>query len=325
MATSALMLLSIETICSCSYLLWHDLRHVWFISKAQGSKGWSQYWNQEKGKLLPCIMMSHVSMQTMRPAVHGEPSLKPEIKHDWCINIYSVCRLRKYEQPLCKKGRRRLIHISDFINSITGCLIIEDENGTVQQDAWVIIYPGTNGDAWWDTDQLLRQVREAIKIFEARHPGKQALFIFDQSSAHASLPPDALKAFEMNKTDGGKQRKRCDTVIPMTNPCVEHRGKAQAMTLPDGRPKGLQTVLTEHGFEVQQLWAKCSPVCPIESQNCCMAHLLSQQEDFRNQPSMLETLITDAGHECIFLPKFHCELNPIEMVCSILLLSFNSH
>ncbi|OJA13487.1 hypothetical protein AZE42_08411 [Rhizopogon vesiculosus] len=28
---------------------------------------------------------------------------------------------------------------------------------------------------------------------------------------------------------------------------------------------------------------------------------------------MLETLIKKAGHECIFLPKFHCELNPIEM------------
>jgi len=60
--------------------------------------------------------------------------------------------------------------------------------------------------------------------------------------------------------------------------------------------------------------AKCSPVCPFESQNCCMARLLSQQEDFMNQPSMLELMIKEKGHECIFLPKFHCELNPIEMV-----------
>ncbi|KAF8554207.1 hypothetical protein OG21DRAFT_1484895 [Imleria badia] len=44
-----------------------------------------------------------------------------------------------------------------------------------------------------------------------------------------------------------------------------------------------------------------------------MARLLSKQDDFTNQLSMLETLIQDAGHECIFLPKFHCELNPIEM------------
>ena len=62
---------------------------------------------------------------------------------------------------------------------------------------------------------------EAIEIFEAAHPGKQALFIFDQSSAHASLPPDALKAFEMNKSDGGKQRIQRDTIIPQSNPVAE--------------------------------------------------------------------------------------------------------
>jgi len=44
---------------------------------------------------------------------------------------------------------------------------------------------------------------------------------------------------------------------------------------------------------------------------------LSQQDDFKNQPSMLETFIHSPGHECMFLPKFHCELNPIEMVCII--------
>jgi hypothetical protein len=58
-----------------------------------------------------------------------------------------------------------------------------------------------------------------------------------------------------------------------------------------------------------------------------MAQLLSKQEDFANQPSMLETLIKQAGHECISLPKFHCELNPIDMVFpSIhLLLNLISH
>ena len=44
-----------------------------------------------------------------------------------------------------------------------------------------------------------------------------------------------------------------------------------------------------------------------------MVRLLSQQEDFVNQESMLEKNIKTAGHECIFLPKFHCKLNPIEM------------
>jgi hypothetical protein len=84
-----------------------------------------------------------------------------------------------------------------------------------------------------------------------------------------------------------------------------------------GQQKGLQAILEEHGFDVSRLRAKCVPVCPFESQNCCMAWLLSQQEDFMDQESMLETLIKSAGHLCLFLPKFHCKLNPIEMVSKI--------
>ncbi|KAF8235137.1 hypothetical protein L208DRAFT_1258839 [Tricholoma matsutake] len=76
----------------------------------------------------------------------------------------------------------------------------------------------------------------------------------------------------------------------------------------------MQHILQEHRFNVSKLCAKCSPVCPIENTNCCMACLLSQQDDFKNQPSMLKTYIHSKGHECIFLPKFHCKLNPIEMV-----------
>ncbi|EGN91369.1 hypothetical protein SERLA73DRAFT_80601, partial [Serpula lacrymans var. lacrymans S7.3] len=84
-------------------------------------------------------------------------------------------------------------------------------NSDIVEEAREIIYPGANGDAWWDTEQLFKQVKRAIQIFETMRPGCVSLFIFDQSSAHASLPPDALKAFEMNKSNGGKQR---DTVIP---------------------------------------------------------------------------------------------------------------
>lgn len=213
------------------------------------------------------------------------------------------------------KSRGRLIHVSDFINSETGRLVLKDKDGNITHDAQTIIYPGANSkDEWWDTKQLLVQMQKAIDIFNKAHPGKQALFIFDQSSAHASLPDDALKAFEMNKSDGGKQRVQRDTIILESNPTPEYRGQKQAMTLPNGEQKGLKRTLEERGFNVHGLRAKCSPVCPIDSENCCMARLLSQQDDFKNQPSMLETLIHAAGHEVIFLPKFHCELNPIEMV-----------
>ena len=40
---------------------------------------------------------------------------------------------------------------------------------------------------------------------------------------------------------------------------------------------------------------------------------MSLQPDFFAQKSELETVIEKAEHKCIFYPKFHCELNFIEM------------
>jgi hypothetical protein len=161
---------------------------------------------------------------------------------------------------------------------------------------------------------LLVQVDKAITIFEEAHLGCEALFIFDQSSAHASLGLDALCAFNMNKSNGGKQRKQKAMIIPMNNPCAEFCRKPQIMITGAGEAKGLKQVLEECSFDITGMPAKCSPVCPIENDNCCMACLLSKQDDFHLQESLLEQKIKAKGHQYIFLPKFHCKLNPIEMV-----------
>src|SRR6266481_4825093 len=59
------------------------------------------------------------------------------------------------------------------------------------------------------------------------------------------IPTDALKAFKMNKSDGGKQHSQRDTVIPDSTPFPEHRGETQKMTLSDGWPKVLECILTK--------------------------------------------------------------------------------
>ncbi len=145
----------------------------------------------------------------------------------------------------------------------------------------------------------------AINIFDATHPNCQALFIFNQSSAHASLGPDALQAFDMNKGNGRKQQKQKDMIIPDTNPMVLMCGKLQKLTTENSDAKGLQDVLEEHGFDTKGMHAKCAPICPFKNDRCCMACLLSKQDDFVNQTSMLEAAITNRGHLCLFLPKFH--------------------
>ncbi|KIO14505.1 hypothetical protein M404DRAFT_60519, partial [Pisolithus tinctorius Marx 270] len=154
-----------------------------------------------------------------------EPDLRPcerRLKvyyHDECSfhandNTNSAW-LHRDEHILRKKGRGRIIHVSDFINEEDGWLTLCNAEGRIIKDARKIIYPGANGDAWWTHDNLLAQMQYAIQIHEeVCGPGVQALFIFDNSSAHAMLPPDALHAFDMNKSNGGKQRKQQDTTIP---------------------------------------------------------------------------------------------------------------
>jgi hypothetical protein len=51
-----------------------------------------------------------------------------------------------------------------------------------------------------------------------------------------------------------------------------------------------------------------------ESEWCCMYCVLSLQEDFVNEKPMIQHYVESCGHICMFLPKFHCELNPIQLL-----------
>jgi len=73
------------------------------------------------------------------------------------------------------------------------------------------------------------------------------------------------------------------------------------MITPEGQPKGMKAVLEKRG-----LWE-----CGLNADGT--RRILELQPDFLAQRSMVEASILNAGHQCIFLPKFHCELNHIEM------------
>ena len=94
-------------------------------------------------------------------------------------NLTCVERAQWGEQILQKKGRGRIIHVSDFVEEENGQLIIHNEEGDIIKDAQTIIYPGVGSDPWWEHTQLLVQVDKVIAIFEEAHPGCEALFIFN--------------------------------------------------------------------------------------------------------------------------------------------------
>ena len=76
------------------------------------------------------------------------------------------------------------------------------------------------------------------------------------------------------------------------------------MTLTDGQPKGAALVLEERGYDTRGM--------KLED----MRAILADHDDFKSEKCRVDTFLSDAGHTCIFIPKFHCELNPIERVWS---------
>ena len=56
----------------------------------------------------------------------------------------------------------------------------------------------------------------------------------------------------------------------------------------------------------------CEKIEDINHVDCCKRKIISLQPNFLAQKRILAEVIKMAGHICIFLPKFHCELNFIE-------------
>lgn len=155
-------------------------------------------------------------------------------------------------------------------------------------------------------------VTRAIPIFEKTHPGSIAVFAFDNSSSHKKFADDALNVANMNLNPGGKQANIRDTIF---------NGEIQSMNFSEdypvlelrGKPKGIKIILQERGLWPEQgLRYKCGGPDGSNT-DCCATHLLASQPDFLNQKPLLQEIIESHGHKVIFYPKFHCELNYIEM------------
>src|SRR5260221_12648784 len=137
--------------------------------------------------------------------------------------------LKHDQQAIWKKGHGRVVHVSDFISETIGWIKLSGDQITEQLtkpaehrlpvfEAQKITYPGKGFDAWWDLAQLINQVKHTITIFEHTHPDYVAIFVFDRSSAHEGFAENALNVNNMNVGHGKKQRKLCNTVIPLSNP-----------------------------------------------------------------------------------------------------------
>jgi len=118
---------------------------------------------------------------------------------------------------ICESSRR--LHLSQEDQAAND--LLPDRERLMHTYACVIIHPGSNRDGWWTNDDVIKQVTEkAIPIFERTHPGKVALFMFDNSCNHAAFADDALIVSCMNLKDGGKQPLLRDGKMPDCSPHI---------------------------------------------------------------------------------------------------------
>lgn len=76
-------------------------------------------------------------------------------------------------------------------------------------------------------------------------------------------------------------------------------------------------ILTERGHDVKGLNAECRNFkCNLTADGllrCCCCWILYEEPDLKNAKSILEEECKVRGFKVLFLPKFHCKLNPVEM------------
>jgi hypothetical protein len=179
---------------------------------------------------------------------------------------------------------------------------------------------GKDRDRYFDCNDLMKQVDNAIDIFERRTNGfATALFLFDNAPSHQKQPNNAFLSHYMPKglhktwrphKDGPQMRAAINSL----------NGEMQELYWPDdhstmpGWFKCMEQIIWERGlWPMQGLHAECEGFkCAPGETICCCQRLLYNQPDFVLQKSQLEEYITSRGHICNFYPKYHCKLNFIE-------------
>ncbi len=78
----------------------------------------------------------------------------------------------------------------------------------------------------------------------------------------------------------------------------------------------MAVILEERGYkDALKIRAECPKFkCPPDVERCCCRRLLYNEPDFVHVKTLLEELCEKRGFLVLILPKYHCELNPIEMI-----------
>ncbi|KAF7327022.1 hypothetical protein MKEN_00277100 [Mycena kentingensis (nom. inval.)] len=306
----------------------------------------------ENGRQIPIRIPTTIPVSTPAPAttVPVAPPRRVIIwYHDESI-FYAHDRRHKawyHKDASAKpymKGEGYSYMVADFFSADFGWL----RNPWTGKSARACIKPGANRDGYFTNVEVRQQARTAVEIVNELWPQFDHVFVYDNATTHRKRPDGALSALNMPKAPSGSTARYPEanlmgerTVLGADGkPLYGANGKVlkekvrmfgaklpdgsdQDLYFPDnheraGKFKGMEIVLQERGMhEEAKLPAECKNFkCADTSETaaCCCRRVLFNQPDFVNVKSLLEEECEAGGVEVLFTPRFHCELNPIEMV-----------
>jgi hypothetical protein len=104
-------------------------------------------------------------------------------------------RVERGTRCLKKKNRGRGLHCSAFVCECHGLMELSSEQAAAagipdnERKALVYLEIGKNNQGYWTNAKLVAQMPRVFAIFNALHPGQQALMAFDNSANHHKGSP----------------------------------------------------------------------------------------------------------------------------------------
>lgn len=212
---------------------------------------------------------------------------------------------------------------------------VDIEGVVYELKSYELFEAGVHREGWFTNKNLVEQFQKLAPLVKKLHPNCDILFAFDNSMTHRARPPDGLDATLLPLKDGGKNA----PIMRPTKFIKDGEWVEQSLQLENGKPKGLRTILRERGLWRNKMPLQCKACLekishsdrrnhanyrdlstndPIFTTTCCAVTCLSSQNDFQNQKEWLTEVVEGLGFFIIFYPKFHCELNFIEMIWAML-------
>ncbi|QRV89382.1 DDE superfamily endonuclease [Ceratobasidium sp. AG-Ba] len=266
------------------------------------------------------------TMQELSPVLNpGEREVMVWF-HDESIFYANDRRLARWVHRLERakpyaKGEGASIMVADFV-SVDGWLKGNDP----KKNARIVMFPGKHRDGYLTNERIRLQLTRAIELAKAKYPDAEHVFIYDNATTHTKKREDAPNPSKMTLAPSNN----VGDIVGTSPTGQKIRAKMGDAKFADGSPqtlyfgpdhpkypgyfKGIANILRERGIDVSGLKLQCpnQSKCDQTTTKCCARRVLSDQPDFVDIKSALEEIAE--AHECqvLFLPKFHCELNPIE-------------